>query len=85
MPVAQSDARLSGYQEVTGSVGVASTSILLWGLIMKYFLRTVSPCPLIQEGQLSIFLKECAQVLVNRLENLACQGKVWLGKLTGSA
>ena len=36
----------------------------------------------IQEGQLLV--KERAQILVNRLENLLISpGKVWLGKLTG--
>ena len=35
---------------------------------------------LIQEGQ--FLAKECAQVLVNRLEDKTCPGKVWLRKLT---
>ena len=35
--VAQSDARLTGDQEVAGSIA-GSDNILLWRLIMKYFL-----------------------------------------------
>ena len=34
--------------------------------------------------KLSISDKKCAQVLINRLDNEACPGKVCLGKLTGS-
>ena len=38
--MAQSDAHLTGDQEITGSIPVGSGSILLWRLIVKYFLRS---------------------------------------------
>ena len=38
--------------------------------------------PLIQVCQ--FLAQECPQVLVNLLEDSACLGKVWLGKLTSS-
>ena len=37
---------------------------------------------LIQEGHLSVSGKRMCTILVNRLEDLACPVKVWLGKLT---
>ena len=39
---------------------------------------------LIQEGICQFLAKECAQVVVNHLEDKACTGKVWFSKLTGS-
>ena len=38
--------------------------------------------PVIQEGQLSVSSQRMCTLLVNRLEDLACPVKVWLGKLT---
>ena len=38
--------------------------------------------PLNQEEQLSVSNTECAQILINHLEDKACPGKVRLGKLT---
>ena len=51
---------------------------------MKYFSVIILSLPLIQEGHLSVSDVICAQVLVNRVEDYACSGKVRLGKLTGS-
>ena len=34
------------------------------------------------DSRKAVLAKECAQVLVNRLEDLACPEKVWSGKLT---
>ena len=54
--VAESDARLTGDQEVLGSSPTGSTKILSWRLIMKYivFSTVIVSLPLIQEGQLSV-------------------------------
>ena len=41
--IAQSDARLTGDQEVMGVIPGGSGNILLWRLIMKYFLWSFSP------------------------------------------
>ena len=41
----------------------------------KLFSTVIISLMLIQEGQLSILVKECAQVLVNCLEEYARQGK----------
>ena len=41
--VSQSDARPTGDQEVACSILAGSGNVLLWRLIMKYFLRSVSP------------------------------------------
>ena len=48
---------------------------------MKYFLRSFSLL-LIQEGQLSVSSERICTILVYRIEDLACQVKVWLDKLT---
>ena len=37
--------------------------------------------PLIQEGHLSVSGEGMCTILVNRLEDLTCTVKVWLGKL----
>ena len=54
--VAQSDACLTGDQEVAGSIPTWSGNIPSWRLIMKYFLvsTVILSLPLIQEGQLSV-------------------------------
>ena len=46
---------------------------------MKYFSTII--LSLIQEEQLSVSGKRMCTILVNRLEDLACSVKVWLGKL----
>ena len=48
----------------------------------EIFSMVILSPPLIQEGQLSVSGKRMCTILVNHLENLACQVKVWLGKLT---
>ena len=47
--VAQLDAGPTGDKEVAGSTPTEVGNILSWRLIMKYFLRSFSPFPLIQE------------------------------------
>ena len=61
--------RLTGDQEVAGSTPAEVGNILSWKLIMKYFLRSFSPFPLIQEGQLSVSGERMCTILVNRLED----------------
>ena len=41
----------------------------------EIFSTVILPLPLIQEGQLSVLVIECVQVLVNGLEDQACPGK----------
>ena len=48
----------------------------------ELFSTVILSLPLIQEGQLSVSGERMCTVLVNRLEDLACPGNVWLGKLT---
>ena len=67
--VAQLDARPTGDQEVAGSIPVEVGNILSRRLIMKYFLRSFSPLPLIQEGQTSVSGEQMCTILVNRLED----------------
>ena len=57
-------------------------NILLCRLIMKYFLCSFSSFHCFNEGSYQFLVKECVQVLVGHLEDYACPGKVWLGKLT---
>ena len=57
-------------------------NILSWRLIMRYFLRTFSPFHWFKKGSWLYLAKECPQILVNHLEDKACPGKVWLGKMT---
>ena len=61
--VAQLDARLTGNQEVMGSTPARFGSILLWRLSQNIFCG--HSLLLIQEGQLSFLVKECAQIPVN--------------------
>ena len=61
--------RPTGDQKVAGSTPAEVANILSWRLIMKYFLRSFSPSPLIQEGQLSVSGERMCTVLVNRLED----------------
>ena len=70
--------RPTGDQEVAGSIPAGSDNILSWRLIMKYFLRSFSPFRRFKKGSCHFLAKECAQVLVKRLEDRACPGKVWL-------
>ena len=51
--VAQSDARLTGNQEVEGLISARSSNILSWRLTMTYYFSH-SPLLLFQEGQLSV-------------------------------
>ena len=67
--VAQSDARPTSDHEVAGSISAGSGNILSWGLIMKYFLRSFTPFRWLKKGSYQILVKECAQVLVNRLKS----------------
>ena len=61
--------RPTGDQEVAGSTPAEVGNILSWRLIMKYFLRSFSPFPLIQEGQLSVSGERMCTILVNRIED----------------
>ena len=68
--VAQSDARPTRDQKVTGSIPPGSGNILSCRLIMQYFLRPFFSLPLIQEGLLSASgRKNVHKILVNRLED----------------
>ena len=69
----------TGDQERVGSIPAGSGNILSWRLIMKYFLQSFF---LFKNGSCQFLAKECTQVLVNQLEDWACPGKVWRGKLT---
>ena len=65
--VAQSDAR---DQEVMVLIQVGSGNILVMEIDHEIFSLIIFPLLLIQEGQLSVYVKKkCAQVLVNRLED----------------
>ena len=70
------------YQELAGLIPAWSTNILPWRLVIKYILRSFSPFWFkkdnvsVSEGQcqcqwrtMSVSVKECAQVLVNLLED----------------
>ena len=76
--VAQLDARPTADKEIPGSTQAEDSNILLWLI----FSMVILSLPLIQEGQLSVSGKRMCTILVNRLEDLACPVKVWLGKLT---
>ena len=65
--VAQSDAFLTGNQEVAGSIPTGSGNILSWRLIMKYILRSISPFRWFKKGSCQFLVNECAQILINRL------------------
>ena len=67
--MAQLDARPTGDQEVTGLIHARSGNISLWRLIMKYFLWSFSPFCCFKKGSCQFLAKECAQILVNCLEN----------------
>ena len=62
--MAQSDVRPTGDQEVVGSTPAGSSNILSWRLIMKYFYSH----PL-KKDSCQFHVKECAQVLVDSLED----------------
>ena len=47
----------------------------------EIFSTVIFSLPLIQEGQLSVFGERSTQGLVNRIEDQACPGKMWLDKL----
>ena len=46
-----------------------SVNILSWRLIMKYFLQSFSPFFWFKKGSCQFLTKECAQVLLNHLED----------------
>ena len=45
------------------------SNILSWRLHMKYFLWSFYPIPFFRKGSCKFLAKECAQILVNRLED----------------
>ena len=65
-------------QEVMGSIPASSTTFLeidyeiFFSMVFLFLL-------LVQEGQLSVSFVECAQVLVNHLQDFR---ELWIGKLT---
>ena len=65
-------------QEVAGSTPAEVSNIL----DHEIFSAVILSLPLIQEGQFSVSGERMCTILVNRLEDLACQVNVWLGKLT---
>ena len=69
--LAQSYACSNGDLEVAGSIPVWSDNILLSRSIMnlKYFLLSFSPFRWFKKGSCQFLVKECAQELVNRLED----------------
>ena len=67
--MAQSNARLTGDQEVAGSIHTGPGNILSWKVIMKYFLRTFSPFRWFKKGIFQFLAIDSAQVLVNRLDD----------------
>ena len=77
--VAQLDGRPTGDQEIAGSTSAEVGNILI---DHEMFSTVILSLPLIQEGQLSVSGERMCTILVNRLEDLACPIKVWLGKLT---
>ena len=80
----QSDARPTGDRDVGSSIPARFGNIFSWRLIMTYFLRSFSHFRYFKKGSCQFLTKECAQVLVNHLENEVWPGNVWLGKLIGS-
>ena len=62
--VAQLDAPSDWRPGVAGSTPIEVGNILSWRLIMKYYLRSFFPLPLIQEGQLSVSGKRMCAILV---------------------
>ena len=48
----------------------------------EIFSMAILSRPLIKEGQFSVSGERMCTILVNRLEDNACPGKVWLGKVT---
>ena len=67
--VGQSAPRLTCDQVVAGSIPARSVNILLLTLIMKYFLQAFSPFCLFKRDSCQFLTKECAQVLVNCIED----------------
>ena len=58
--VVQLDVRLTGDQEVAGSIPAEVGNILSWRLIMKYFLRSFSPFRWFKKDSCQFLAKECA-------------------------
>ena len=48
----------------------------------EIFSMDILSLPLFKKGICQFLEKESAQVLINCLDDSACPGKVWLGKLT---
>ena len=63
MSMTQSDVHPTDDQEVTGSIPAGSSNILSYDFILSVVILSLS---LFQGGQLA---KECAQILVNHLED----------------
>ena len=74
--------RLVGDKDIAGSILAGSRNILSCKVTMKYFPRSFSSFHRFKKHCCQCLAKECAQVLVNGLEDLASLGKVWLGKPT---
>ena len=69
--------RMSQVWPVSGLVTFFS-----WRFPMKYFLHSFPPFRWFMSGNCQFLAKECTQLqllLVNRLKEQACLGKVWLG------
>ena len=75
-PVAQSDERPTGDQEIAGSIPDGSGNILSWRLTMKYFRPSFSLFRCFKKCSCQFLSKICAQVLVNHVEDYACPGKI---------
>ena len=80
--VAQSDPRPTGVQKVADSTPPGPENMEIEEIGHEIFSMVILSLPLIQEGQLSVSGERMCTILVYRLEDIACPGKVWLGKLT---
>ena len=67
--MAQLAACPTGDQKVAGLVPAGSGNTLSWRWFMKYFLWSFSPFHCFKKGSCQCLAKECAQVLVNRIED----------------
>ena len=60
---------LLGNKEVADSIPAGFCNILSFRSIMKYFLQSVSPFSWFKKDSFLFLAKECAQILVNHLED----------------
>ena len=79
--MAHLDARPTGDQEVAGYPRQGRQHSFV-EIDHEIFSTVIISLPLIQERQLSVSGERMCTILVYRLEDLACQVNVWLGKLT---